>query len=264
MIRYEEMQIRKAELAAEAKEIRQRLLFLPEGQLECRKNRRGFQWYHNIDNRSIYLPKSEKTLAQQLAERTYLNRRLKEVRAEIGAIDAYGKAYEKRPKKTALQYLQKKEYEELLSPVLTAQQKSFLKWQNEEYPRNPSHPEHLTVETYWGEMVRSKSERDIFTLLRDRGIPCCYERQIVIDGIEVYPDFTILHPKTGKKYLWEHFGRMDDPEYRRKALRKLQLYIENGWIPGVNLIITMETQEQPLNRKQVLHQIEFFFSAEDQ
>jgi hypothetical protein len=34
---------------------------------------------------------------------------------------------------------------------------------------------------------------------------------------------------------------MDDPEYAARATEKLQLYMENGFLPGRDLIITMES-----------------------
>ena len=42
---------------------------------------------------------------------------------------------------------------------------------------------------------------------------------------------------------------MDDPEYAARATEKLELYAENGFFPGKNLIITMETSAKPLSSK---------------
>ena len=44
---------------------------------------------------------------------------------------------------------------------------------------------------------------------------------------------------------------MDDEEYSNNAAGKLNLYVENGIYPGRKLIITMETQNEPLNTKTV-------------
>lgn len=62
-----------------------------------------------------------------------------------------------------------------------------------------------------------------------------------------YPDFTILHPLTGKEIYWEHFGKMDLPEYAKNAADKLHMYARNGIYPGDRLITTYETMEQPLD-----------------
>ena len=44
---------------------------------------------------------------------------------------------------------------------------------------------------------------------------------------------------------------MDDEEYAKRAIEKLSLYSANGYFPGKNLIITMETQNEPLTTRLV-------------
>ena len=46
----------------------------------------------------------------------------------------------------------------------------------------------------------------------------------------VYPDFTLLSRKTGKEIYWEHEGMMDDQEYARKAVQKIDLINEQIFI----------------------------------
>ena len=40
---------------------------------------------------------------------------------------------------------------------------------------------------------------------------------------------------------------MDDPEYARKAIRKIETYEKNGILPGKNLILTFETSRDVLD-----------------
>ena len=40
---------------------------------------------------------------------------------------------------------------------------------------------------------------------------------------------------------------MDNPDYAVKAVKKMQSYILNGVIPGIDLIVTSETKQTPLN-----------------
>ncbi|MDD5928966.1 MAG: hypothetical protein PUC37_04080 [Spirochaetales bacterium] len=40
---------------------------------------------------------------------------------------------------------------------------------------------------------------------------------------------------------------MDDPDYAGQAVQKLELYAANGYFPGKNLIITMESKSKPLS-----------------
>ena len=44
---------------------------------------------------------------------------------------------------------------------------------------------------------------------------------------------------------------MDDSAYSEKLVKRLAIYAQKNIFPGKNLILTMETQEQPLNIKDV-------------
>ncbi len=106
--------------------------------------------------------------------------------------------------------------------------------------------------------MRSKSEVLIAMLLEQHGLEFEYEHPWKVQGKYYYPDFLIRHPKTGQWILWEHFGLMDDPEYARRAYEKIQAYIESGIMPGVHLIMTFETKNQPLSVKVVEDTIKRF------
>lgn len=69
------------------------------------------------------------------------------------------------------------------------------------------------------------------------------------DICQLHPDFYCLNLRTRQEFAWEHFGMMDDPEYAARATEKIGLYAENGFFPGKNLIITMETSAKPLSSK---------------
>lgn len=91
------------------------------------------------------------------------------------------------------------------------------------------------------------------------GIPFRYECELQLGEIAVYPDFTIMHPKTEKIYYWEHFGLIDDSSYVRSAMAKQQNYIANGIIPTIQLITTYETKANPLDTETVEKTIERYF-----
>ena len=40
--------------------------------------------------------------------------------------------------------------------------------------------------------------------------------------------------------IWEHFGLMNDPDYRKRALEKIELYRKAGYVQHKNLICTWE------------------------
>ena len=49
-----------------------------------------------------------------------------------------------------------------------------------------------------------------------------------------------------KVVIWEHFGIIDDPAYFDNMMKKIGLYISNGYLPGQNLIMTFESRTNPL------------------
>ncbi len=40
---------------------------------------------------------------------------------------------------------------------------------------------------------------------------------------------------------------MDDPRYSEKAVRKINSYIANGFLPGDNLVVSFETSSVVIN-----------------
>lgn len=99
-----------------------------------------------------------------------------------------------------------------------------------------------------GEHVRSKSEVLIADRLCNRGIPYHYEPVFRISEDEwLYPDFLVLNKHTRQEFLWEHFGRMDDPSYCADAIGKMELYAALGYYQGVNLLCTFESSGHPLS-----------------
>lgn len=122
-------------------------------------------------------------------------------------------------------------------------------WSETSYPTNPYRQDDLILKTKKGCFVRSKSEMIISDLLFARGILYRNECRLDLnDGkAPIYPDFTILHPKTKKIIYWEHFGLMDNLDYSKDACRKMNRYMNAGILPGENLIFTFETSDTPLN-----------------
>ncbi len=115
------------------------------------------------------------------------------------------------------------------------------------------------IYTRKGERVRSKSEKLIADTLNENGIEYKYECPLELRGYgKIYPDFTILSRKKGKTIYWEHDGRMDDPKYAEKAVRKINSYIRNDIIPGERLILTFETEKTILSDDAIYKIIEYY------
>lgn len=84
------------------------------------------------------------------------------------------------------------------------------------------------------------------------GIAYKYECPLYIKGVGIiYLDFTFLSKKIKQEIYWEHDGRMDDPVYAQSAIRKIQIYEENGIYPGECLILTFEATKSVLNMRLV-------------
>lgn len=142
--------------------------------------------------------------------------------------------------------IQNSDYQNLLSPYFNPLSKELEEWSKSEFKQSTNYPENKIHLAPSGNMVRSKSEMLIDMLLYTNNIPFRYECELELNGIIIYPDFTIRNPRTGKLLYWEHFGKMDDSEYAHKTARKLNTYISNNIVPNIDLITTYETKNHPL------------------
>ena len=115
-------------------------------------------------------------------------------------------------------------------------------------PDTPPHAEHLIHKTRKGHMVRSKTELIIADKLFEAGIVYDYEKPL--DGIKspgrIFPDFSFTDA-AGDLLIWEHFGRMDDPQYVKGHDWKMQWYADNDFTVGSNLFVTEEKSTSGLD-----------------
>lgn len=253
-----QLQLQKEELSNQITALSKSLKTFPTGKLICSRNGTCFKWYHSDGKHKTYIPKKNQSYAEQLAIKKYITLKYDDLIRQRKAINSFLRQY---PSYSQAEQLlnQSSAFHQLLTPYFKLDEESLLDWVNAPYESNPYHPEHLTHKTLSGRMVRSKSEALIDTILYTKKIPYRYECLLYLNGKEIYPDFTIKHPISHQLLYWEHLGKMDDPEYSRKAYEKIQLYINNGFVPGVNLILTFETQEHPLTIDYVNHIVEYYF-----
>lgn len=96
--------------------------------------------------------------------------------------------------------------------------------------------------------MRSKSEKILADYFESEGISYKYECPLKLKPYgTIYPDFTFISRKTGQEIYWEHEGMMDNPEYAKNAVQKIELYEKNGLYPGERLILTFETSTNVIN-----------------
>ena len=232
----------------------------PQGELQCFKNENRYKWKVKEENGIRYLPKTERNQAEILALKKYYEYRKKELESEAAGWEAYLKKTDKI-KINSEHLLNHPEYGKLLAKNFRPLDKELERWQEEPYEKCTKHPENLLVQGTHGKMLRSKSEAIIDRALYQNKIPFHYEEKLILDGIMLYPDFVMRHPFTGQYFYWEHFGMMDNPDYCNHACDKIKLYCRHGIIPSVNLILTYETKQCPLNADKVEMILQEYFGC---
>ena len=110
-----------------------------------------------------------------------------------------------------------------------------------------------------GTRVRSKSEAILGDIFDSYPVPKKFECPVKLhNGKIIHPDYTLLNVRERKEYIWEHFGRADDPSYMEYNTGRLNDLIKSGFYPGINLILTFETKAKPLDVNIVRALIEQF------
>lgn len=266
------IQLEAERLAKEIRELEIRIDNAPKGSLRCHrsgKNGKNFRWYlidendHRVKGKNArrkYISKrTGRPLAEKLARKAFDKRKLIACKKELNALRKYLRSSDasQMPERRFLS--EDSGFRELLISDMKLIDKELEEWRLADYPRNPYYPENLKIHSSDGTMVRSKSESLIASELSSNGIPYRYECPLVIEGQTVFPDFTIRHPATGKVFIWEHFGMVDQEEYLEHTLKKLRIYFRNGYIPGENFIMTFETYQAPLGYDVVFRIIRDYF-----
>lgn len=249
------------------KQLNDRMNSYPDGILEISYSHGHVQYYQR--NRScgrkrekrVYIRKKERNIAEALAQRDYDRRLLGELQQRLNAVTRARSVYENTaPEETINTFTAEKQG--LICPMLLTDSQFVRGWQEQKYKGKPFTEETSGIYTVRGERVRSKSEKIIADTLERQGVPYKYEAPLVLqEGFTIYPDFRVLNVRRRKEYIWEHLGMMDDEAYARRAVNKLNLYINNGFLPGEQLIITMESQKTPLGTKTIEVMIEKYITG---
>ncbi len=236
-----------------------------------------------------YIRKKDTEFAKTLAQKDYDATIIEQLQKEIATLQEYLTLSQNGQAILKLYESLCPARQALITPITLTDEQYITLWKNITWQRRPIDPDALTYDTANGEQVRSKSEVIIAEALHRHGIPYRYEYPIElfkggpstdlrdhksdlrdhksnlmntnkklvypnhyhIRQVTLHPDFTCLNVYTRQEFIWEHFGLMDDPEYAKNATGKLRLYTENGILPGRNLIITMETQAEPLSTRAI-------------
>ena len=117
------------------------------------------------------------------------------------------------------------------------------KWKVKDKGESFLYPEGLRHISAKGQRVRSKSEAIIADLLDYKNILYKYEEPLNICGQKFSPDFTIFRSFDNRIIYWEHFGMINDTEYKKNMEMKLLAYRNSEIIPWDNLILTFDSIE---------------------
>lgn len=274
-----QMQKRLVELRSLFRMMTERLQNTPFGHLRISQRKGHPEFYHVTENggsRGHYIPAARKELALQLAQKDYDEKLLKLLRREIWSLENYlrltadGNPYQKLYEGLC------SARQSLIEPVTLSDCEYAEQWklmiEQDSGNKGEALPFAEDSHTYYtanGERVRSKSEVIIADYLLRNGVPYKYEIPLKLkresmrgnggaEWVTFHPDFICLNVRTRGEFYWEHFGKMDDADYKDNAVGKLNLYAENGFLTGRNLIFTMESGEESLDTRVVEKMIKEF------
>lgn len=258
----EEFRKRSKELEKLISELETRIPKLPSGNIRISKKNKWLQYFlitEKADTHGKYLKKGERQIAFKIAQRDYYEKLLKESKREKQAIDKYVSGMKGiRPEEV---YEELNDYRKaIVQPIILSDEEYVRRWLAEEYRGNPYNPEERIQDTNRGEKVRTKSEARLADIFYEMGIPYRYEYPVKLyNGKIKYPDFALLKMPERKEIYLEHMGLLEDEQYRRNNLIKLQEYNKSGIVMGDNLILTFETEYAPLSIKDTKDMIKRIF-----
>lgn len=207
-------------LERERERIYNQLRVLPEGKL-IKKVAKGKTYYYVQKGTKLISLKDKAKLKNEYLFRNGLKQTLVAVEQNIPLLQRTIKSY--RP----------------LSVIDTY-------WNSIEDQQNGYYDEHR-VHIYQGVNYRSKSEMLIAMALTSYGIEFKYESKMYVNGRYIYPDFVIRRPKDGKVFIWEHFGKMQDDEYRYKNINRIEEYHQEGFYLWDTLIASFDLGKNSIN-----------------
>lgn len=239
---------------------------LPDGCLKAIhvrfKDKESFQYYqrtNSTDTTGRYLGRTEKELVKQLAQKEYCVRILKAAKNEKKTIERLCEEFKNDSLLEAYTGM-KAGKRTLVEPFVLTDEEYSRRWQAKAFTGGKFEENDSVFYTKRGERVRSKSELIIADRLYDAGIPYRYEYPLKYDEMHsILTDFTVLNVRTRLMIRWEHFGKMDDPKYRKTFFWKQSIYMQCGYVQGINYVCTFEDNENPLDVRVVDKLIEKLF-----
>ncbi|MCR5704794.1 MAG: hypothetical protein K6G85_09230 [Eubacterium sp.] len=243
----------KERLLNAGKIVRDRMKDAPQGKLRLGKSQGCVRYFYikEGERKGIYIPKKEEELAKRLAQKSYDEKVLRLVEKRLPQIEKILKDYEENE----IEKIYLKEHiarRKFIEPVEQTYEQKLVQWLSHQFKGKQFKMDTPVILSNNGLRVRSKSEKILADFFDSMGIPFKYECPLELEGYGVvYPDFTFLSRKTGKEIYWEHEGMMDNPNYAESAVKKIEMYENNGIFPGDQLILSFETSATAINMQLV-------------
>lgn len=124
--------------------------------------------------------------------------------------------------------------------------------------QNPYHPEQRNVRSELG-VFRSREELSTAQAINNLGLQFKYETALAVGMYNRYPDFAVLHPKTGAIIYIEYAGKPADPDYQRDLQQRIRDYANVGVFLGVNLFIIAPTPGEGFDLVQITERLKGIF-----
>ncbi len=246
-----EIETLEKELLTVTNEISKLKKLFPEGaHLHAIRHGKGFQYYmrtHNTQEPGKYIKKRDKITAAHLAQIEYDTLLIDRIQKKIEGLKMLFPLCSD-PFETALAHMAFAK-RDLIDPHHLSDEAYINKWKNQSYTGLDFDDRAHEYYTRQGLRVRSKSEILIADILDDLLIPFLYEKPLHLNSDTFHPDFTLLNIRQRKEMYWEHFGMMDDMDYRNNAFSKIRKYEAGGLYRYDSFIWTFETGKNPIETK---------------
>jgi len=248
------------------KKLERELESLTEGRIHIKDVRGKIRYYQYIPSakpgiaaKQLYLGNKDKRIKEELCRRKYIELSIPVIKRIIELERCFIEKYKTYDPIEMINNLPEKYRDISHSPIQKMVERNHpLIWAQAEYNKSDLHPERLTYRTQNDLRVRSKSELIIANQLEVNEIPFRYEEAIDLNGRTFYPDFTILNPRDNRIIYWEHFGMVDDADYQNSMIKKLDTYKANDILLWNNLIVTFESESNPLDIHKIRDLVKYF------
>ncbi|MBP5490757.1 MAG: hypothetical protein J6Y10_09190 [Lachnospiraceae bacterium] len=242
-----------------AKEIKR----FPKGRLEVGVVRKKYVQFHMVENVNgkpvrSYIPKENMKLVISLAQKSYEKKLEKAAKRSCKALQRALRTLEEDNLQAVYEH-ESKERKQLITPLIPTDEQYIEQWYQEHPGDRNSYVKTTAYTTIRGETVRSKSEKMIADAYYMAGVPYVYEPTVILpNGRTRYPDFAVLNVRLRRTYYHEHFGMMDDEEYRQNAILRMREYNKNGFPVGEQIIVTFEGENIPFDQEELAEIIQAY------